>query len=77
MIPLSKLEPNCFYWAARKDDREAKAQIVQVSTVFGADREFWTIAYVGSDEHRMPADFEFIVRIVPPSSKFAVDLAAE
>lgn len=77
MIPLTKLEPDCFYWATRRDDRGAKAQVVQVSTVFGAEREYWTVACLGSDEHRMPAEFEFIVRIVPPSSKFAVELAAE
>lgn len=77
MIPLTKLEPDCFYWATRRDDSGAKAQVVQVSTVFGAEREYWTVACLGSDEHRMPAEFEFIVRIVPPSSKFAVELAAE
>jgi hypothetical protein len=66
VIPLTKLEPNCFYWATRRDDKNSKAQIVQVSTVFGAEREYWTVARVGSDEHRMPGDFEFIVRIVPP-----------
>lgn len=77
MIPLAKLEPDCFYWATRRDDQGATAQIVQVSTIFGAEREYWTVACMGSDEHHMLGDFEFIVRIVPPSSKIAVDLAAE
>ncbi|MBB6487784.1 hypothetical protein [Rhizobium lusitanum] len=77
MIPLTKLGPDCFYWATRRDDPSSKAQIVQVSTVFGAEREYWTVACMGSDEHRMPGDFEFIVRIVAPSSKLAVALAAE
>jgi len=77
MIPLTKLEPDCFYWATRKDDRRATAQVVQVSTIFGAEPEYWTVACLGSDQHCMLAEFEFIARIVPPSSKFAVDLAAE
>ena len=77
MIPLPKLEPDCFYWATPKADRGAKAQVVQLSTIFGAEPEYWTVACLGSDEHRMRADFEFIVRIVPPSSRFAMDVAAE
>lgn len=77
MIPLTKLKPSAFYWATRKDDREEGAQIVQVSTIFGEEPEYWTVACLGLDEHRMPADFEFIVRIVPPGSKLAIDLAAQ
>lgn len=77
MIPLTKLEPNGFYWATRKDDRDGGTQVVQVSTIFGGKPEYWTVACLGSDEHRMPADFEFIVRIIPPGSKIAIDLAAE
>ncbi|MFS8048093.1 hypothetical protein [Rhizobium sp. BR 314] len=40
MIPLTKLEPDCLYWAIRRDDQGSKAQIVQISTVFGAEREY-------------------------------------
>ena len=77
MIPLAKLEPDCFYWATSRADRGAKAEVVQLSTIFGAEPEYWTVARLGSDEHRMPGDFEFIVRIVPPSSRFVMDVAAE
>lgn len=77
MIPLQKLEPECFYWATLKADREAPAEVVRVSTIFGAEREYWSIARLGSDEHRMPADFEFVTKIVPPSSKMSLELAAE
>jgi len=77
MIPLAKLEPDCFYWATRKSDRYAPVQVVQVSTVFGSEPEYWTVACMGSDQHQMPAEFEFVARIVPPSSKQAISLAAE
>lgn len=28
MIPLTKSEPDCFYWATPKAERDAKAQVV-------------------------------------------------
>jgi hypothetical protein len=77
MIPLTKLKPDCFYWATPKAERGAKAEVVLLSTIFGAEPEYWTVACLGSDEHHMPTDFEFIARIVPPSSSFAMELAAE
>lgn len=79
MIPISRLEPDCFYWAKLRSDRGADVQIVKVSTVFGVEKEYWSIACVGSDGHRMPADFEFVAKIMPPSSKIkiAVEVAAE
>ena len=77
MIPLTKLEPDCFYWATPKAERGAKAEVVLLSTILGAEPEYWTVACLGSDEHCMPTDSEFIARIGPPSSRFVMGVAAE
>jgi hypothetical protein len=71
-IGIEQLEPSRFYWARRLpvkgmtisefDDIE----VVQVSTVFGATFEFWTVAVMGSDEHFDLAAFEFFHKVPSP-----------
>lgn len=46
-------------------------------TIFGAEPEYWAVACVGSDGHCMLTDSEFVARIVPLSSRFAMDIAGE
>lgn len=41
--------------------------MVQVSTVFGEEPDYWTLTVPGSDQHHMPCDFEVIARVEPPS----------
>ena len=74
-IGTDQLEPNRFYWARRQSVEGASIaepsdiEVVQVSTVFGATSEFWTVAVMGSDEHFDLAAFEFFHKVPsPPSS---------
>jgi hypothetical protein len=74
-IGIEQLQPNHFYWARRLPVEGAPAsdpndiEVVQVSTVFGAASEYWTVAVMGSDEHFDLASFEFYHKVpAPPSS---------
>ncbi|MGA1802188.1 hypothetical protein [Rhizobium sp. HT1-10] len=74
-IGIEQLQPNHFYWARLLPNEGSLAsepneiQVVQVSTVFGAASEFWTVAVMGSDEHFDFASFEFFHKVpTPPSS---------
>ena len=74
-ISIEQLQPNHFYWARRLPAKGVRAfdpndiEVVQVSTVFGAVSEFWTVAVMGSDEHFDLASFEFLHKVpAPPSS---------
>ncbi|WFR97616.1 hypothetical protein [Rhizobium tumorigenes] len=74
-ISIERLEHNQSYWARRLPVEGMPAfypngmEIVQVSTVFGAASEFWTVAVIGSDEHVDLASFEFFPKVpAPPSS---------
>jgi hypothetical protein len=50
--------------------------IVQVSTIFGEDPDFWTLAVLGSDQHHMIGDFELIA-LVEPLDGYSLRQAAE
>ena len=71
-IGTDQLEPNRFYWARRLSVEGATIsepndiEVVQVSTVFGATAEFWTVAVMGSDEHFDLAAFEFFHKVPSP-----------
>ncbi|WP_027512673.1 hypothetical protein [Rhizobium sullae] len=67
MLELSALEPECFYWARRRETGGAW-EIVQISTVFGTCRDYWTVARIGSDVHQMVDDYEFLVRVALPEA---------
>ncbi|NNU54961.1 hypothetical protein [Rhizobium indigoferae] len=56
----ASLVPDAFYWAKSSKYFDGRTTIVQVSTVFGDDPAYWTLALVGTDQHAMPADFEII-----------------
>ncbi|KAA0685621.1 hypothetical protein DTW90_35140 [Neorhizobium sp. P12A] len=60
--------PNC-YWVRRKEPNGevAALQIAQVSNVFGASPDYWSVAVLGSDQHSSLAEFEFIVEITAPT----------
>ena len=62
---VTGLEPGAFYWAVPRNDN-GSATIVQVSTMFGEDPEYWTLALVGSEQHQMLGDFDIIARIDEP-----------
>jgi hypothetical protein len=50
--------------------------IVEVSSIFGKEPDYWAVAIIGSDQHHMPDDFEFIAVAEPPS-EISMQYAAE
>ncbi|EPE94621.1 hypothetical protein [Rhizobium grahamii] len=62
---VASLVPGSFYWARPLAGND-EFTIVQVSTVFGEDRDFWTLAVIGSDQHHMLSDFEIIGPVDEP-----------
>ncbi|APO76952.1 hypothetical protein AM571_PA00064 (plasmid) [Rhizobium etli 8C-3] len=77
MLELLALEPECFYWARRRETGGAW-EVVQISTVFGAGRDYWTVARTGSDVHQMVDDYEFLVRVaLPEAAMISLSQAAE
>ncbi|MBY3321475.1 MULTISPECIES: hypothetical protein [Rhizobium] len=59
----SSLIPGAFYWASSADHFDGRLTVVQVSTVFGEDPDYWTLALVGTDQHAMIGDFEILEQI--------------
>ena len=64
---VASLVPGNLYWARSLKYIDGKITVVEISTVFGVDPEFWTVAVLGSDQHFMPEDFEIIAHIEPPA----------
>ncbi|NKL39030.1 hypothetical protein GFL49_36140 [Rhizobium leguminosarum bv. viciae] len=62
-MSTSSLVPGAFYWASSADHFDGRLTVVQVSTVFGEDPDYWTLALLGTDQHAMIADFEIIEQI--------------
>lgn len=63
-IDDDELRAGSYYWAHRlgADDVE----VVQVSDIFGSDREYWTVAVMGSDQHHSLSEFAFLIRLIKP-----------
>ena len=80
LIGIEQLEAHGFYWGRRKPVPGAPAtephdiEIVQISTVFGAASEFWTVAVIGADEHFSLENYEFFHKI--PSPPVSTDMRA-
>lgn len=60
------LVPDAFYWARSQKHTDGELVVVQVSTIFGKDQDYWTLAVPGSDQHHMIYDFEILERVEPP-----------
>jgi len=60
---MTSLIPDAFYWARSNQYKRGRATIVQVSTVFGEEPDYWTLAVPGSDQHHMIDDFEIIAPV--------------
>ncbi|MBD9454684.1 hypothetical protein IB244_24625 [Rhizobium sp. RHZ02] len=73
---MKSLVPDAFYWARSDRHTGGRTTIVQVSTIFGEDPDFWTLALVGSDQHHMISDFE-IIALVEPLEGYSLRQAAE
>ncbi|ASS60288.1 hypothetical protein [Rhizobium leguminosarum] len=72
----ASLVPNAFYWAKSSKYFDGRPTIVRVSTIFGEDSDYWTLALLGTDQHAMPADFEIIAPAELPE-EYPVRQAAE
>ena len=73
---VASLVPGNLYWARSLKYFDGKITVVEISTVFGEDPEFWTVAVLGSDQHFMPGDFEIFAPVEPPVA-FPMRHAAE
>ena len=73
---MKSLVPDAFYWARSDKHTDGRTTIVQVSTIFGEDPDFWTLAVLGSDQHQMISDFE-LVALVEPLDGYSLRHAAE
>jgi hypothetical protein len=60
VMAVTSLVPDALYWARSSKYFDGRITVVQVSTIFGAKRDYWTLALLGTDQHAMPDDFEFI-----------------
>jgi len=60
---MTRLIPDAFYWARSQKYTKGQATIVQVSTIFGEEPDYWTLAVPGSDQHHMIDDFDIIAPI--------------
>jgi hypothetical protein len=71
-IAVERLEANAFYWARRRPAHGAPAgepydiEVVQISTVFGAASEFWTVAVIGTDEYFDLGAYDFFHKVPSP-----------
>jgi hypothetical protein len=63
---MTSLVPDAFCWAISDKHTNGQSTNVQVSTVFGEDPDYRTLAVVGSDQHHMIHDFELIALVEPP-----------
>lgn len=59
-MAVTSLVPDALYWAHSPKYFDGKITVVQVSTVFGEDPDYCTLALLGTDQHAMPTDFVFI-----------------
>jgi len=73
---MTSLVPQAFYWARSDNYANGNITIVQVSTVFGEEPDFWTLAVLGSDQHYMISEFELIAA-VEPRDDYLLPQAAE
>jgi hypothetical protein len=73
---MKNLVPDEFYWARSSRYADGRTTIVQVSTIFGEDPDFWTLAVVGSEQHHMIGDFE-VIALVEPLEGYPLRHAAE
>lgn len=63
-IDHEDLRAGSYYWARRSS--EDKAEVVQVSDVFGQERQYWSVAVVGSDQHHSLSEFTFLIKLIRP-----------
>jgi len=63
-IDHEDLRAGSYYWARSSESNEA--EIVQVSDIFGSAKEYWTVATIGSDQHRSLNEFDFLIRLLKP-----------
>ena len=62
----SRIEPDRYYWAIEKMT-DAMAEVVYISTVFGKEREYWTVARIDNETHAMIDEFDFLEPVLRPS----------
>lgn len=66
MLDPLQIEPERYYWAMGKI-ADPMVEVVYISTVFGKEREYWTVARFGNDTHAMVEEFDFLKGVSPPT----------
>lgn len=69
MIAEEDLEPQHIYWATLRDTPDGEPTVVQISTVFGASREYWSVAMLGTDQHFSLNNFRFLAKAEHPAQR--------
>jgi hypothetical protein len=72
----ASLVPDAFYWARPLKRSDGCLTVAPISTVFGVDPDYWTLALLGSDQHQMIGDYEIVALAEPPEDQ-SIRLAAE
>jgi len=67
VLDPSLIEPERHYWAI-KTTPDAIVEVVYVSTVFGKEREYWTVARFGNEAHSMLEEFDFLEMVSRPTA---------
>jgi hypothetical protein len=66
MLKMNDLVAEQLYWARRKSSADDdRPEVVQISTVFGSSRDYWSVAMLGTDQHYSVNEFIFLARIEP------------
>jgi hypothetical protein len=68
VLDPSLIEPEQHYWAI-KTTPDAIVEVVYVSTVFGKEREYWTVARLGNEAHSMLEEFDFLEMVSRPTAR--------
>jgi hypothetical protein len=63
-IEEGELRAGTYYWARRTGGTET--EIVLVTDIFGSDREYWSVATMGTDQHHSLREFKFLIRLMRP-----------
>ena len=67
MLEWSDLQPERYYWA-RRNRAAANPEVVYISTIFGTEPEYWTVALLEHETHAMIDEFDFLEIISGPSA---------
>lgn len=63
-IDQDELRAGSYYWTRHTGSDDV--EVVLVSNIFGSDKEYWTVAVMGSEQHHSLSEFSFLIRLIKP-----------